>query len=138
MSVSNATTLDEKCVVKKTTGVTKTILIVEDDDSIGKFLVMALSLETPYIALHVTDGYQALSTISTIRPDLVITDYRLPRMDGLELYDLLEKKHFIEHTPVIVMSAYLPEQEIKKRKLIGMSKPFELDDLLSMVQQLLA
>ena len=138
MSVSDATTLDEKYVGKKTVGVTKTILIVEDDDSIGKFLVMALSLETPYIALHVTDGYQALSAMSTMRPDLVITDYRLPRMDGLELYDLLEKKHIIDHTPVIVMSAYLPEQEIRKRKLIGMSKPFELDDLLNMVKQLLA
>lgn len=137
MSVSNTTTLREECMVRKTTEVTKTILIVEDDDSIGKFLVMALSLETPYVVLHVTDGYQALKTASTLRPDLVITDYRLPRMNGLELYDLLEKKHVIDHTSMIIMSAYLPEQAIRERKLVSISKPFELDDLLNTVQQLL-
>lgn len=138
MSVGDTTTLGKERMAENTTAVTKTILIVEDDESIGKFLVMAISLETPYAVSHVTDGYQALNVISTTRPDLVITDYRLPRMNGLELYDVLFLKHIIDHTPVIVMSSYLPEQEIKKRKLIGMSKPFELDDLLDTVQRLLA
>jgi CheY-like chemotaxis protein len=117
---------------------TKTILIVEDDDSIGKFLVMALSLETPYVVMHVSDGFQALKVLNSIKPDLLITDYHLPRMDGLELYDLLQERRSTDHIPVIVMSAYLPEQEVEKRNLIGLNKPFELDELIDTVKRLLA
>ena len=116
---------------------TKTILIVEDDDNIGTFLVEALSQETPYRAMLVTNGFQALEAASNIKPSLCITDYRLPIMDGLELYDRLHSTEGLKNTPVIIMSAYLPEQEIKKRHLVSLSKPFELDDLLNTVQKLL-
>lgn len=116
---------------------TKTILVVEDDDNIGSFLVEALSQETSYRALLVTDGFQALEAASNIKPSLCITDYRLPIMNGLELYDRLHSTEELKNTPVIIMSAYLPEQEIKNRHLVSLSKPFELDDLLNIVQELL-
>lgn len=116
----------------------KTILVVEDDDSIGTFLVEALSQETPYRAVLVTDGLQALKAVDAIKPSLCITDYCLPSMDGIELYDRLQASQELQGTPVILMSAYLPEQEVKKRKLISLNKPFELDDLLNTVNKLLA
>lgn len=116
----------------------KTILVIEDDDTIGSFLVEALSLETPYKAMLVTDGFQALRVVHDIKPSLLITDYRLPQMNGLELYDRLRATKGLEHTPTIIMSAYLPEQEVKQRQLVTMPKPFELDDLLDTVERLLA
>ena len=116
----------------------KTILVVEDDDSIGSLLVEALSQETPYKALLVTDGFQALKTVHHIKPCLFITDYRLRRMDGIELYDRLRSTDDLADTPAIIMSAYLPEEEIKKRRLVSLNKPFELDELLDTIEKLLA
>ncbi len=116
----------------------KMILVVEDDDSIGFMLVEALSQETPYHAVLVTDGLQALQAVREVKPCLFITDYRLPYMDGIELYDRLHAKKELEDTPAILMSAYLPpDEEVKKRKLVSMNKPFELDELLDTVEKLL-
>ncbi len=115
-----------------------TILVIEDDDSIGAFLVEALAQETPYKALLVTDGFQALQIVDKVQPCLFITDYRLPLMNGLELYDLLKARQTLKDTPAILMSAQLPEQEVLKRNMVGLNKPFELDDLLNMVERLLA
>ena len=115
-----------------------TILVIEDDDSIGAFLVEALAQETPYKALLVTDGFQALQIVDKVQPCLFITDYRLPLMNGLELYDLLKAKQTLKDTPAILMSAQLPEQEVQKRNMVCLNKPFELDDLLNTVERLLA
>jgi CheY-like chemotaxis protein len=115
-----------------------TILVIEDDDSIGTFLVEALSQETSYRAVLVTDGYQALQLVRSVKPSLVITDYRLPHMNGLELYDMLKSMQSLKDTPAIIMSAQLPVQEVRKRNLVGLNKPFELDDLLNTVERLLA
>ena len=116
---------------------TPVILVIEDDDSIGTFLVEAISQETPYKVLLVTDGLQALQLVHMVKPSLVITDYRLPNMNGLELCDMLKSIHSLQDTPTIIMSAHLPMQEVRKRNLIGLNKPFELDDLLNTVERLL-
>lgn len=115
----------------------KTILVVEDDAGIGTFLVQAILQETPYQAMLVTDGFQALSAVNNIRPGLFILDYQLPRMNGIELYDQLHTVEGLEDVPAIIMSARLPKNEIEKRHLIGMSKPLELDDLLFTIEKLL-
>lgn len=116
----------------------KTILVVEDDNSIGDLLVDVLSHETSYKAVLVTDGFQALKAVTTMKPSLFITDYRLPYMDGIELYDRLHATKELENVPVLLISAYPPIREIQKRELTSMSKPFELDDLLDTVERLLA
>ncbi|HZO74153.1 MAG TPA: response regulator [Ktedonobacteraceae bacterium] len=116
----------------------KTILVVEDDTSIGALLVEALAQETPYSAMLVTDGIQALNVARSIKPCLFITDYWLPNINGLELYDLLQATKELVDTPTIIMSAYLPEQEINKRNLVGLNKPFDLDEFLEAVEKLLA
>lgn len=115
----------------------KTILIVEDDDSIGEMLVEALSLETPYKTIRVSNGMEVLQVLHHLRPSLFITDYRLPLMNGLELYDRLHLTAASADIPTIIMSAYLPEEEIKKRHLVSLSKPFDLDDFLETVDRVL-
>ncbi len=119
-------------------GTKKTILVVEDDTSIGEFLVQLLVQETPYRALLVTDGFQALDIIRNIKPDLLILDYRLQKMTGVDLYDRLHTMSGLEDIPGIMISANLPKDELQKRTLVGISKPFELSDLLGTVDKLLA
>ena len=115
----------------------KTVLVVEDDTGIGSFLVQAIQQETPYQAMLVTDGFQALKTVANIKPGLFILDYQLPRMNGIELYDQLHAIPGLEHIPAIIISARLPRQDIEKRHIVGMSKPLELDDFLHTIEHLL-
>jgi len=115
----------------------KTVLVVEDDTGIGTFLVQAILQETHHHALLVTDGFQAMKTVSNIKPSLFILDYQLPRMNGLELYDHLHATQGLEHIPALIISARLPRQEVEKRKLVSMSKPLELDEFLQTIEKLL-
>ncbi len=111
----------------------KTILVIEDDESIGALITEVLLQETHYDVLLATDGFQALHIVDHVKPSLLITDYRLPLMDGIELYDRLHSLQALSDTPVIIMSAHLPMEEVSKRKLVSMDKPFDLDDLLEKV-----
>lgn len=115
----------------------KTILVVEDDENIGTLLVQFISQETSYRAILVTDGYQAFRVIEEMLPDLFVLDYQMPGMNGLELYDRLHSTPGLETVPAILVSAYLPQLDLKNRKIVAIGKPFELDMLLDTIEMLL-
>jgi CheY-like chemotaxis protein len=115
----------------------KTILIVEDDANIGEVFVQAISQETPHLAILATNGAEALNVIKNVKPSLFILDYRLPHMNGIELYDQLHTTPGLEHVQAIMMSAQLPRRELEKRHIVGMHKPIDLDEFLQTIEQLL-
>ena len=116
----------------------KTILVVEDDELIGVFLSEAISQETAYHPLLVSDGFEALRVMHDIKPSLFLLDYRLPKMNGVELYDQLHAREGLETVPAIVLSANLPLHELTKRGLVGLKKPFDLDQLLQAIEKTIA
>jgi CheY-like chemotaxis protein len=116
----------------------KTILVVENDEAIGEFLIEVLKAFTPYQALLVTDGMQALERVKTLVPDLFILDYFLPKINGLELYMYFQERGELWATPVLLMSANAPVQEIGEHRIYFIKSSFELDELLQMVETLLA
>jgi DNA-binding response OmpR family regulator len=116
----------------------KTVLIVEDDESIGAFILRAILDETSHQAILVTDGHKAIETVKSLKPNLMVLDYHLPRMNGIELYDNLHANKELEHVPAILMSARLPKNEARKRKITCLEKPFELDALLKTIDDLIA
>lgn len=116
----------------------KTILVVEDDEDIGSFIVEALLQETSHQALLVTTGFKALETVKTIKPNLFVLDYLLPRMNGIDLYDRLHASQELQGIPAIMISANIPASEARKRKITCLKKPFELDELLQTIEKLIA
>lgn len=116
----------------------KTILLVEDDEDIGEVLAQAITQETPYLPVLVSDGFAALKMVQGIKPQLFILDYQLPRMNGIELYDQLHSIGELAEVPAIMVSARLPYPELKKRNIMAMTKPIDLDDFLLTIEQLLA
>ena len=82
----------------------KTILVVEDETTIGALLMQIILQETPHQVLLVTDGFQALKVIREIMPNLFILDYRLPSMNGIDLYDQLHTIKGLEHTPKCLLT----------------------------------
>jgi len=116
----------------------KLIFIVEDDDIMVEFLVAVISDETPYQVLAVHNGYEALEAVKEIKPHLFLLDYLLPGMNGLDLYDQLYAREEVADTPTIMYSTVLPTQEVEKRHITAFCKPFDLDELLSTIEVLLA
>ena len=115
----------------------KTILVVEDDENIGELIVEAFVQETPYQAMLATDGKQALKIVQNVKPNVLLLDNNLPDMKGIELYDRIQVERELENVPVLLMSANVPVQEVKKRNLFCLNKPFELNDLLQTIENLL-
>ncbi len=127
----NSATLEDNTAVEA-------ILIVEDDEGIGSFLVEAIKQETPHQPLLASDSYQALEFVHDLKPSLLILDYWLPRINGLALYDQLHATKELKDVPALMISANCPWQEVKKRKITCMQKPIGLDELLQTVETLLA
>ncbi len=116
----------------------KTVFIVEDDEAIGDLLVQAIEQETSYHAVLASDGFQALKMLRTVKPDLILLDYSLPGMNGLELYDTIHTVKALKHLPVLIVSAETGriQKEIKARQLPQLQKPFDLANLLQAIERL--
>jgi CheY-like chemotaxis protein len=115
----------------------KIILIVDDNVIMREYLNLVLSEETPYKPVLVSDGFEALKIIGVMKPSLFILDYRMPGMNGIELYDRLHEKKEFEKTPAIMISIHLPKSEIAVRSLVGIQNPFERSELLTIIEALL-
>jgi CheY-like chemotaxis protein len=117
----------------------RVILIVEDDEDIGSFLVEALRQETPYHPIWVKDGFEALKTVHDLKPDLFILDYQLPHMNGIEVYDQLRARQELVNVPAVLMTAGMgmPRHALEKRNLVGLNKPLELSGFLQLIDGLL-
>lgn len=106
------------------------ILVVDDDPGVRWGLSTSLQMRG-YDVMTAQDGKEALQRIKEARPRVVLLDFRLPAMDGLEI---LERVREIDlKLPVIIMSAYDDVQCVVKAMKLGaydyLSKPFD-DDLL--------
>jgi CheY-like chemotaxis protein len=115
-----------------------TILIVEDDVDIGQFLQELIEEETPYSTVVIHDSLRALEQAPELHPCLLLLDYRLPGLDGLELYDRLQRFQQTRGVPAIMMSATLPVTELEQRGIYQLRKPMEIGNVLRMITHALA
>ena len=76
--------------------------------------------------------------MSHVKPDLFILDYRLPGMSGIELYESLHAQPRFNQTPALILSACLEgyQEEIERHKLVALAKPFDVDELLSLIAKM--
>ena len=115
----------------------KTILLVEDDTVIAELLVQMITQETRHLIFSVPDAPEALDLVRDIKPQLMILDYWLPTIHGIELYDQLHNTEGLEQVPAIMLSVNAPLKEIKQRQIIYMRKPFDMYKLLEAIDKLL-
>ncbi len=116
----------------------KLILIVEDDEVHASMLDQIFRQETPYYVYCVPDGLAAWQFLHEIKPHLILLDYMLPQMSGLMLYDRIHSEEELQDIPVVMISASLPTREVEQRGIIGLQKPFEIEELLQTTRNLLA
>jgi two-component system KDP operon response regulator KdpE len=110
------------------------ILIVDDELSILKYLRANLEVEG-YEVLAAMDGIQALRTLETKMPDLVVLDIMMPEMDGLEVCRRLREW---SQTPIIMLSARGDESDKVQCLDLGaddyITKPFGKDEFVARVK----
>lgn len=113
------------------------ILIIEDDPAILKLLQRGLAYEG-YVIDTAMDGRSGLNLARDHQPDLVILDWMLPGMDGLEVCQRLRA---VGNIPILILTAKDTVQDRVQGLDAGaddyMVKPFQLDELLARVRALL-
>ena len=110
---------------------TQTILVVDDEQFIVSLLTEILE-EEGYRVRVAGDGEAALAEISRARPDLVVADIMMPRLNGLSLAASL--RSLPVPIPVVLMSAAVTPRH---QGITFLPKPFDIDDLLRVVDGVL-
>lgn len=113
------------------------VLIVEDDPALGHFLDQGLKLDGHDVSV-VTNGEAALESAAKLRPELMILDLGLPRMDGIEV--LAEMQQHFRSTSVLVLTGRAEMEERVKCLRLGaddvVMKPFSFHELRARLQAL--
>ena len=115
------------------------ILVVDDDRAVGAVLA-ALLAQAGHEARHVASGEEALAALLSGRTDLVLSDVRMPGMDGLELVGEVKKRW--PDVPVILLTAHgsvaMAVEAMKAGAADFLQKPFDRDEVLYAVKKALA
>jgi CheY-like chemotaxis protein len=117
----------------------KVIVVVDDDEEIGILITELIHEQTTHVVQHHVTGHQALQVMSTSPSHLLILDYNLPDMSGLELHDRLHSFEHLRTVPTLLISSIKPPlREVQKRAITFLAKPFDLMELLHTITTLLA
>jgi CheY-like chemotaxis protein len=112
----------------------KTIVYIEDQPIFSKIMLRVLEQYSAYTVIHAPDGTHILHMMRQYKPDLLILDYELPGLNGIEIYDLVHATEGLEHIPALMVSAELPRREIAKRGIAGLMKPCRTEEFMQAVQ----
>ncbi len=116
----------------------KKILIVEDSPTTRKVVVLTLK-QKGYALVEARDGLEALSKIDEERPDLVLLDIILPKMDGYRILSIIKKSPELRDTPVILLTSKDGLLNKVKGRLAGstayLTKPFKPKELIETVRK---
>ena len=98
----------------------------------------ASAVAEPWRVVGHPDLKQALEKAPQIHPCLLLLDYRLPGLNGVELYDRLQQKEETSGVPAIMMSATLPVAELQRRGIHQLRKPKDIGGVIRMITHALA
>jgi len=118
----------------------KTILVVDDDKDMND-LICAILSEAGYKTISVASGEKGLESAHQDRPDLVLLDIQLPRMDGIEVCRAISSNEDTKAIPVIMVTIK-KELSVKLSSYIAgarrfISKPFGVEELVDEVRKTL-
>lgn len=118
----------------------KRILLVEDEKDMVYAVILQLEANG-YEVLTAYDGREGLGKAKKEKPDLIILDLMLPKMDGYKVCGLLKADTRYTKIPIVMFTARAQESDIKLGEELGadayITKPFEPQVLLSKIKELL-
>lgn len=114
------------------------ILVVDDDDAVRKLLVEVLVMQG-YRVADAASGGEALAKMALSVPDVLVTDFLMPKMNGAELVQACRGRGY--SMPVIYATGYAQSDALNNAvglKAAVLSKPFSVDELLALIDEALA
>lgn len=118
----------------------ETILVIEDDPSVRTLLEKSLSAKG-YRIISVDDGLAGLTALEDSRPDLMIVDIMMPRLDGMTFVKAIKGNDHTRNIPIIFLTAKNDPKTMIEGINIGarfyVTKPFQMDELLAKVEKAL-
>lgn len=116
------------------------ILVAEDDLDIARLIQFQLRFHG-FEVITASDGAEALQLARKERPALMLIDWMMPVMDGLQAVTTLKADPELHQIPVILMTAKAQAQDVRAGLAAGavayLVKPFPLDQLVSTIQGVL-
>jgi DNA-binding response OmpR family regulator len=107
------------------------ILLVEDDDALASVYLTRLQAEG-FEVKRVTNGEDALVTVLSYRPDLVLLDVMMPKLNGFEVLDIIRNTPEVGNVKVIMLTALSQDADKKRAESLG------VDDYLVKSQVVIA
>jgi CheY-like chemotaxis protein len=128
----------------------KTILIVEDNPQDVELIMEALDMKSlANQIIHVQDGVEALDYLryespfserQKGNPTVILLDIKMPRMDGIELLEIIKQDEKLKSIPIVMLTSSREEPDLVKCYELGVNayvvKPVDFNDFLHAVKQI--
>ncbi len=117
----------------------RTILLI-DDDTMARRTLAGLLNRMGYRVYEAEDGTEGLASAQSLRPDLIVSDFRMPGMSGAELLQALRDLPETEKTPFIMISGYidhLPDSTTAQPDVL-LTKPVTFERLATAIYSALS
>src|ERR1035437_4997070 len=116
----------------------KKVLIIEDEFDIREFLVYNLSKEGYTVSAH-ANPLDALREVRSDPPDILLTDWLMPGMDGMDVCKALKMDQKTSHIPIIMITCKSEEVDVVTALEVGaddyLIKPFRIKELMVRIKK---
>ena len=114
------------------------VMVVDDSKTIRRTAETLLS-KVGCTVVTATDGFDALSKIADIQPDIIFVDIMMPRLDGYQTCALIKNNSQYKSTPVIMLSSKDGLFDRAKGRIVGadqyLTKPFSKEELVATIKE---
>ena len=118
------------------------ILICDDEPSLRELMRLSLETGAGYSFVEAGDGSEAIETLESARPDLILLDVMMPGRSGLDVVAHIRTTPELASTPIVIISAFSSGADRIAALELGatafLAKPFDPDELSALVEELLA
>lgn len=118
--------------------ISKKILLIEDEDTITELVLFGLKARG-YQMITARDGEEGFNKLVTDKPDLVLLDIMVPKIDGYQFCQMVKSDEQLKNIPIVVLSALAQRKEIERAAELGadeyVTKPFQMESLVSIIRK---
>ena len=120
----------------------KKILIIDDDITARKMMAIRFQKLDKYKVLSASNGIEGIEVVEKENPDIILLDWMMPNMNGLDVLRKLKKKSKTKDIPVLMLTAKNKMSEVEDALALGandyVTKPFNMGELARKVESIIA